>query len=1123
MSSPTNIVEQVREQFGQLLGRFETAWEDGAEPEISDFLFLEPIEDQAVRHQLLLELVKLDLSSRWKQMLPKGGGEAPASSGADEQTVQLPRVERYVVEWPELGPKDRVDVDLIVHEYRTRQRFGDRPHVSEFETRFPAHGQTLSVPLGEAETEFREMREGSTAPGIHIASMETSQGTLLPGVGTPEPKTEVDAPPAGAAGFAGAVEMQMGNFGNYDLQEELGRGAMGIVYRARQLRPDRPVALKTISKGKLASVEQVRTFFAEANSAGNLRHPHIVTVYDSGEVDGQHYFSMAYIEGKSLDEIVEPGETLDPRRAAKYIRTTAEAIEYAHSMGVLHRDLKPGNVLIDENDEPHVADFGIASRLEDDSTSPVHGEVVGTPSFMPPEQAQGRADLIGPTSDVYSLGATLYCLLTGVPPFGGGDVLATLMQVIDEPPKPIRQFNKSVDRYLQAICLKCLAKKPSDRYASAQELADDLGRYLRNEPTVALSPPMVIRFTKWCRRNPAVARLTIVILLILLGTSGVMSTLYLQLRVVHGSVTDLEDDKKRLEKDKTRFEGELVVLADQADESKRIAEDSARKAAASAEKAAESSKRLAAADTKLAKTNSDLEVARKSLEPLQAMLADSKKMLDFSKQMLATSKLQLKKQTAALAEAKEEVAASGSKLKANQLALVAQKKQLAKAARDLEVAETEERKQLRRTSDGQRELGKTYGKLGENEQAKQAFGESIVASGDWVKKAAKIPAEQKMALLGVAESNRLLGDLHVNLEELKPSAVQFQAAEAAISRLKTSGLGGEDVQFSSAQLFNSRAVAFEIQGLLDLQLQHLESARNAYVALIGTAAKANAIRYRQKLARTYYNLGRAYDRLCSQGKSNDWKQVVSAYDKAVTGLESLRDDASGDRELELAVIQELAQTLQERSSGWLGYADATTGEAAMGHERQAIRDADASIALCQVLVEKAPRNPQYRVDRIYARMTRATLYPVDQVGNTEAEKLYLSGITALETIVEEHQVPAHRSLLADARTNLGVLYQDWPPTRVAPASKRAMQAREQFTAALKEAERLHVQFPGLASYQYALADALRNMADLLKERDGAAAARFATRGLGLIKPLVRRYPGRPDYKSLAENLAAVGR
>jgi len=1122
MSPPTDIAEQVRDQFGELLARFESAWEDGTEPEISDFLFQDPIDDQAVRHQLLLELVKIDLSSRWQNMIPKGG-DVPSSSGVDEQTVQLPRVERYVVEWPELGPMDSVDVDLIVHEYRTRQRFGDRPHVAEFETRFPSHGQPLTVSLGEAETEFREMREGSTAPGIHIASMETNQGTLLPGVGRPDPKTEIDEPPSGGAGSAGAVEVQMGNFGNYDLQEELGRGAMGIVYRARQLRPDRPVALKTISKGKLASVEQVRTFFAEANSAGNLRHPHIVTVYDSGEVDGQHYFSMAYIEGKSLDEIVEPGETLDPRRAAAYIRTTAEAIEYAHSMGVLHRDLKPGNVLIDENDEPHVADFGIASRLEDDSTSPVHGEVVGTPSFMPPEQAQGRADLIGPASDIYSLGATLYCLLTGVPPFGGGDVLATLMQVIEDPPKPIRNFNKSVDRYLQAICLKCLAKNPSDRYASAQELADDLGRYLRNEPTVALSPPIVIRFTKWCRRNPAVARLTIVILLILLGTSGVMSTLYLQLRVVHGSVTDLEDDKKRLEDDKNRFEGELVVLAEQADESKKVAEESAQKAAASAEKAAASSQRAAAADQKLAKTNSALEVAKKSLEPLQAMLADSKKMLVSSKKMLADSKLQLKKQTTDLADAKKEVAASNSRLKTNQLALVDQKKKLAKAADDLKEAEAEERKQLRQTSVGQRELGKTYGKLGENNQAKEAFAESILASRGWASKTDEIPAEQKLALLEIAESSRLLGDLHVNLEELKQSGEHFRDAETAIDQLKKNDLDGEEVQFSSAQLFNSRAVAFETQGLLDQQLKYLENARNAYVALMGTAAKANRIRYRQKLARTYYNLGRAYDRRCSQGQSEDWNQVLSAYDKAVAGLESLREDSSGDRELELAVIQELAQTLQERSSGRLGYADATTGDAALGHEKQAIRDADASIALCQVLVEKAPRNPQYRVDRIYARMTRATLYPPDQAGNTEAEKLYLAGITVLETIVEEHQIPAHRSLLADARTNLGLLYQDWPPTRVASARKRVAQAQEQYSAALKQAEHLHAQFPALASYQVALADALRNMADLVKARDGAAATRFAMRGLGLIKPLVARFPGRRDYKNLADDLGAIGR
>jgi hypothetical protein len=707
------------------------------------------------------------------------------------------------------------------------------------------------------------------------------------------------------------------------------------------------------------------------------------------------------------------------------------------------------------------------------------------------------------------LGATLYFLLTGVAPFGGGDVLTTLMQVIEHQPQAPRKFNRAVDRYLQAICLKCLEKDPADRYPSAQALADDLGRYLRDEPTVALAPPLVIRFSKWCRRNPAVARLTIVILLILLGTSGVMSTLYLQLRVVHGSVTYLEDEKKLLQDDKQRLDSELVGLTQQAEESLTVAKNSAKDAAASEAAAAKSLMLAEKAESTLAQTNStlvqtekELKEAQKGLEPLLAMLVDSNRKLE--------------KQTADLAVAEKEVAASNTKLKANQLALATGKKQLA-------LAKAAERKQLKLTAAGQRELGKTHSKLDENEEAKGAFSKSILASRLWLNNTRENAPEHTNALLSVAESCRLLGDLHVNLEELGEANENYRASGQAIAELQKRGLNGEPVQFSNAQLLNSRSIVFETDGLLDEQLELLQSARTVYVALIASADKANKIRYRRKLARTDYNLGRAYDRHCSQGKSDNWQQVVSSFDKAVSGLESLRADAGQDRELELAVIQELAQALQERSSGWLGFADASTGNTAVMHEKQAIKDADASIALCQVLVEKSPRNPQYKVDRIYARMTRATLFPPDQTGNTAAEKLYLGGIASLEAIVEEHQIPAHRSLLGDARTNLGVLYQDWQPTRLAPARKRLAQAEQQYVAALKEAERLHAQFKGLALYRVALARALLNVADLIRDRDRAGAAKMGQRGLELIKPLRARFPGRRDYRELEGDLKKLSR
>ncbi len=1110
MSSQPGSVEQVRRDFSELLSRFEESWEYQGEPEISDFLTSSAVDDQTVRHQLLLELVKIDLASRWQRALPKGGDIAAASEQS-ERTLQLPRVERYVVEWPEIGPNDSLDIDLIVHEYQIRHRFGDRPGLEEYETRFPTHGEPLATSLEEVECELRETREGSTAPGLLLAAGDTNR-TLLPRAGGSEPTTDVDPRPADRSDRRTAAEPVMGNFGNYDLQEELGRGAMGIVYRARQLRPDRPVALKTISKGKLASVEQVRTFYAEANSAGNLRHPHIVTVYDSGEIDGQHYFSMAFIEGQNLDEITPAGETMDPRRAAQYIRTTAEAIEYAHSMGVLHRDLKPGNILIDENDQPHVADFGIASRIEDDATSPVHGEVVGTPSFMPPEQAQGRADLIGPVSDVYSLGATLYFLLTGVAPFGGGDVLTTLMQVVEDQPAVPRKFNRAVDRYLQAICLKCLAKNPSDRYSSAQALADDLGRYLRDEPTEALPPPLVIRLRKWSRRNPAVARLAVVIVLILLGTSGVMSTLYLQLRVMHGSVSELQDDKNRLG-------GEVVGLEEKARDSKQAAATSEKLAVASELKEKESSRRAVAADEKfedadrkLTATNAELTIARTSLKPLKSKLAASNKQLKRQTAYLVVAQRKVDAKQKEVDAKQKEVTQSNLKLKANALKLLDNEKELARLA-------VEQRKQLVEQSKSQRELGETHRTLDRKELARLAFVSSIAASLALVEQT-RGSADQRDALLDLANSSRLLGDLHADFEELADATKRYDEAARAIVELRRLDPNGEAVQFSSAQLLNSQSIVFETQGRLKEQLDHLGQARDEYIALVRTAPKASQSRYKRKLARTYYNLGRGYDRRCSQGITDDWNEVLNAFNEAASRLESLRALSGQPRELKLSVIQELAQTLQVRSSGWLGYAEAAPRDSALERERmnRAIQDVDESILLCQTLVEKAPKNPQYKVDRIYARIIRAGLFPGDQAGNTRAEKLYQAEIATLEAIVQEHQVPSHRSLLADALDNLGILYQDWRPTRQVGAQKRLTQARDQFDAALKQRQRLFGQYQGLARYRFGLAGTLFNLADLLNDRDRPAAVKAAQEGVEHIKELLVQFPERRDYKSLAEDL-----
>lgn len=287
-------------------------------------------------------------------------------------------------------------------------------------------------------------------------------------------------------------------FGDYELLEEIARGGMGVVYKAQQVSLNRVVALKMILAGQLASPEDVRRFRAEAEAAANLRHPNIVGIHEVGEHHGQHYFSMDYVAGRSLADLMRDGP-LPAERAARYVRTVAEAIHHAHKQGTLHRDLKPSNVLLDAEDRPLVTDFGLAKKIEGGAGPTAPGEILGTPSYMPPEQAAGGP--LGPAADVYSLGALLYALVTGRPPFQSDNTLDTLLQVLHNEPVPPRLLNPKIPAGLEAVCLKCLEKEPGRRYGSAQELADDLGRLLVGEPVRARPPTLPFALRAWVRQN----------------------------------------------------------------------------------------------------------------------------------------------------------------------------------------------------------------------------------------------------------------------------------------------------------------------------------------------------------------------------------------------------------------------------------------------------------------------------------------------------------------------------------------------------------------------------------------------------------------------------------------------
>ncbi|MCO6456509.1 MAG: TAXI family TRAP transporter solute-binding subunit [Pirellulaceae bacterium] len=295
-------------------------------------------------------------------------------------------------------------------------------------------------------------------------------------------------------------------FGDYELLSLLGQGGMGVVYKALQRSINRVVAVKMIRAGQFATPEDLLRFYNEAKAAGRLGHPSIVTVHQMGQVDGHHYFSMDYIEGTTLAELAgSPGMT--DQRAALYLLTVADAIQHAHESGILHRDLKPANVLIDKSDRPHVTDFGLAKLMDQDTGLTASGTALGTPGYMAPEQAAGRHDEMGPASDVYSMGAVLYAVLTGQPPFYGRTVMETIMRVIhDDPPAP-RSLRSGISADLETICLKCLKKEPSERYPTAAALSDDLRRFLAGEPIAARPAGRFRRGVEWVARIPLVAAL----------------------------------------------------------------------------------------------------------------------------------------------------------------------------------------------------------------------------------------------------------------------------------------------------------------------------------------------------------------------------------------------------------------------------------------------------------------------------------------------------------------------------------------------------------------------------------------------------------------------------------------
>lgn len=356
----------------------------------------------------------------------------------------------------------------------------------------------------------------------------------------------------GPAGERGGLPRE---FGAYELLAEIAHGGMGIVYRARHRSLGREVALKLLLAGAFASPDFVQRFRREAAAAASLRHPHIVGVYEVGEVEGQPFLALEYVAGQTLADLVRE-HPLPPRDAARYLRTVAEAVEYAHAHGLLHRDLKPSNVLVDLDDQPRVTDFGLAKRLDGSTDLTVTGQMLGSPNYLSPEAALGSEQALSPASDVYSLGATLYHLLTGRPPLLAGSLAETLVQVREQTAVAPRLLNPAIPRDLETICTRCLEKDPAQRYATARELAQELGRWLRGEPIRARPATPAERAWKWTRRHPARAALAATV--VLAGAALTATSLWFNL---HLTAARNETERNRRLSETNRLAAEANAAA----------------------------------------------------------------------------------------------------------------------------------------------------------------------------------------------------------------------------------------------------------------------------------------------------------------------------------------------------------------------------------------------------------------------------------------------------------------------------------------------------------------------------------------------------------------------------------
>ena len=753
-------------------------------------------------------------------------------------------------------------------------------------------------------------------------------------------------------------------FGDYELLDEIARGGMGVVYKARQVNLNRVVALKMILAGQLANDSDVKRFYAEAEAAAKLDHPGIVPIFEIGQHDGQHYFSMAFVEGESLAKKVIDGP-MPPRDAAEMVRKVADAVEYAHQKGIIHRDLKPANVLLDGHGQPKVTDFGLAKQTQGDSGLTGTGQILGTPSYMPPEQASGKLDEVGPPSDVYALGAILYCLLTGRPPFQAASPLDTLKQVLEQEPVAPRQLNPHVPLDLETIALKCLEKEPARRYAKGVDLADELGRFLRGEPILARPVGPVERTWHWCKRNRALAGLTAATALSLIV--GIIGSSYFAI------------------KERDRAVSESIAKQDALTQ-KGIADENARRAD---EKANE-----AQANALEARANAENEAKQRAIAELRERESqEAKERAEAARREATTAQANaMSALRGTTDDAIEQLIGSRPVLGPSERAYLERslRRWQGLAA---EQGDSEQSRAIR--AEGTFRVAALRGKLGDREASISGYGQAILQFAELATDFPQVP-QYRWYLAGSHSDTAIqlkeIGDLAKSREHFE-NALQAEkqlAAEFPAAVNYRNDLAG--IHFNLANLLR-------ILGDRPAALAHLQSALELGEALV--AELPGVARYRLFLAGNYNALATVLHELGRRSESG------VQFERALTVAQKLDADfpAVPNYRSELALIH--------NNFGHLLHVS--------GNDPRALSQYARALAIGEKLVAEFPGVPTYRQDCAAAH-TNLGILLVGRGEPAEAAEQYRKALALIAKLAADAPgVPAYRRELAGVNLELGDL------------------------------------------------------------------------------------------------------